>query len=115
MQALDSRLATSNHISWAAKVELQVVIREKDARQELVITCYIVTVIYGACCLFYVSLKTLMNRSKENWDYFLQAIANSHSAMALSHNISTVLSRYLNACVCASYTSRMEASLSMKE
>ena len=56
-----------------------------------------------------------MDWAKENWDYVLQAIANSHSAMALSHNISTVLSRYLNACVCASYTAGMEASLSMKE
>ena len=73
------------------------------------------TGIYGAGCLCSVSLKTLMNWAKENRDYFLKAIANSHSAMALTHNKSTVLSRYLNACVRASYTVDMEASVSMKE
>ena len=56
-----------------------------------------------------------MDWAKENRDYVLQAIANSHSARALTHNKSTALSRYLNACIHASYTAGMEASLSMKE
>ena len=47
-QALYIWLATNNQISRASKVGLQVFISKEDLLRELGMTCYIVTVIYGA-------------------------------------------------------------------
>ena len=59
--------------------------------------CYITVGIYGARCPFTFALNTFVYWAGENQDDFLKAIANSHSDMVLTHDVSTILSWYLNA------------------
>ena len=61
--------------------------------------CYIVTGIYGDDCLFTIALKTFVDWVEDNQENLSQSIVKYHLAMALAHDVSTFLGRYLNACV----------------
>ena len=60
-QALNSRLATGNHIDRAAKVELRVVISKEGILREMGTTRYIVKGLYRGDCPFSITLKTLVD------------------------------------------------------
>ena len=70
-QKLDYRLAISNHIDWAVKVDLWVVISEEYQLRDMGMTCYFVTGIYGANLWFAIALKTLMDWEEDNRGYIL--------------------------------------------
>ena len=110
-QALDSHLATGDHIGQAAKVDLRVVINKWDLCWDLGVTCYIVTCLYRSYFLFVIALNTIVDWVEDNRENF----SNSHLATALAHDVSNLLGRYLNACVRSLCTFGLKVPGSMKE
>ena len=78
-------------------------------------TCYILTDLYGSDFLLAITIKTLVDYAEENRDNLLKLIVNSHSAMAFSHKVSTIIGRYLKAYDHASFIDGLEVQGSKKE